>query len=60
MGKCRPRTLPDKTGREDLGKGPQTDGCPLCLWASSGLKRTILCWSPSESYPQGSQPKKEQ
>lgn len=60
MGKCRPRTLPGKTGREDLGKGPGTDGCPLCLWASSGLNRTILCWSPSESHPQGAQPKKEQ
>lgn len=60
MGKCRPRTLPDKAGREHLGKGPWTDGCPLCLWASSGLNRTIHCWSPSESHPQGAQPKKEQ
>lgn len=58
MGKCRPRTLPDKTGREDLGKGPWTDGFPLCLWASSGLNMIILCWSPSEAHRQGAQPKK--
>ena len=58
MGKCRPRTLPDKTGREDLGKGPWTDGFPLCLWASSGLNMIILCWSPSEAHSQGAQPKK--
>lgn len=60
MGKRRSRTLPDKTGREDLGKGPWTDGFLLCLWASSGLNMIILCWSPSEAHRQGAQPEKEQ